>query len=201
VDYITGRGKTYSKNAAFQMMYPASERLWRQREQIQDLLVMFRERFRDGELCTTSDGQKSMPKQGVESWRRGQDFSQLRKEDDKAPIPLVRSVGIDEFLLERLPYVAKLEKLRAAGFGQRNTALQQLQKIVSFHGVGNTMAPEDDEAAEEESNEQWNTDKPTDERQPWRKAVGVISKSKDGGVTVKTEMEKLVLSDDDIEDD
>jgi len=62
------------------------------------------------------------------------------------------------------------------------------------------LTQEDDGEEGDQNGEVWSTDNPTDELQSRRKTARFIAKAADENM-VKHDMEKLVLSDDDIEDD
>ena len=65
------------------------------------------------------------------------------------------------------------------------------------------ITPEEEEGNNDENQhgENWSTDKPTEESRKWRKSVGLMTKNAEGNLVVRKDMEKMVLSDDDIEDD
>jgi len=105
-------------------------------------------------------------------------------------------------LLERLPYIAIVMRNRTPNAKAGN--LGDIEKITAFSGIGGSSedAPEDEDRNTDL--EQWSTDPPTVEKGKIRKP----SKSSRAGnssaipaAAVESEVAKLVLSDDDIEDD
>ncbi|KAK4034015.1 Rad17 cell cycle checkpoint protein-domain-containing protein [Parachaetomium inaequale] len=138
-----------------------------------------------------------------------------------APPPPLLSLGSaarQELLLERMPYMAHIARRRKrCAFGTMRA--RDLEKMVSFQGIGPLGAGEDegdDAAADEESGgggpggaaESWATDRPTEEGTPrkWR-GLGAILSGKTGRGRNEVEeepslpLQSLVISDDDIEDD
>jgi cell cycle checkpoint protein len=105
-------------------------------------------------------------------------------------------------ILERLPYMAHISRRRRIpSFTAR---LNEIERVVSFSGIG---AAADEDAADVEdtsgvrTGEAWATDKPTEESSPRKKSL-VIRQSSHRGVPVASlHVQKLVLSDDDIEDE
>jgi hypothetical protein len=73
--------------------------------------------------------------------------------------------------------------------------LKQLEKLVSFVGLASFVTHEEDGAEDDAPAEQWSTDRPEEARR--NHTTGLISK----GAEVRNDMEKLVLSEDDIDDD
>lgn len=208
-DYITSRGKTAGKSVAFQMLYPTSLRLWRKKEQIEELIDQFNSKFRNNEL---DDGLKSRPSAtnsgGIESWRRRNNTSydirntKSNEQDVGDVVRLLRGSSRSEILLERLPGMNSIQGRKP--FTQRSALGQLIYKIVHLSGLASSLTPEGDQEQEEpQEGEEWTTDKPVEDTgdAAWRKSVGIVSKTAEGKVVIRKDLEKLVLSDDDIEDD
>ncbi|AEO65437.1 uncharacterized protein THITE_2112421 [Thermothielavioides terrestris NRRL 8126] len=137
------------------------------------------------------------------------------------PLLSLGSAARQELLLERLPYMAHMaRRRRCSAFGAMR--VRDLERIVSFQGIGPLGAGEDEgaDAAAEEGDggagaaEAWATDRPTEEGTPRknrRLALGaaVLSRRPSSGRAGRNELEELpslpmqslVISDDDIEDD
>ncbi|KAF2132890.1 Rad17-domain-containing protein [Dothidotthia symphoricarpi CBS 119687] len=208
------------KGNAFAMYYPSSLRLWRQQEEIGDLLEMWIMRAQRGELFTSTTGapKLAVATGGVETWRRNPSSNQPSSStpgakssanDEKVPI-LLGSGGSarSEMLLERLPYLPIiLRKSRTPNLSTAAT-IRDIQKITSFIGnnafsVNPDDAEDDLEMPDTSEHEQWATDKSTSELSPRKKRVRIASKDDEAESAIAGLAEKgksLILSDDDIED-
>ncbi|KAM3486654.1 hypothetical protein MY3957_009724 [Beauveria namnaoensis] len=190
---------------AFKMFYPASLKLWRAKEEIGGLVDMWSSRmlrgedqvtrkemtaganaFRRNPRLTASAAQSS---QAPPTKRQG---SSAEDDDNQTAMLSLGSAARRELLLERLPYTALIARARKSGPRTR-----ELEKIVSLSGIPGSNEEEED--ADEEGGaamgEAWATDKPSEEASPRKKRQGI----KSGAVTSML-AQKLVLSDDDIED-
>ncbi|KAF2674796.1 hypothetical protein BT63DRAFT_20799 [Microthyrium microscopicum] len=206
-EYVAGRGKTGRGTSAFQMLYPTSLRLWRKKEQIEELVDLFNDKYRNGlfedELRARNRSKQALG--SVTTWQKNSKFpgalgSQTAASTSETETSLVaRGATKGELLLERLPYVHFIEKRRATA--SKTSLLKQLEKVVSFGGITAIMANDEEEEEVDtagQSTEQWSTDKPVDGSPVKRKNVGILAK---GSESVQKEIEGLVLSDDDIVDD
>ncbi|KAH7329082.1 Rad17 cell cycle checkpoint protein-domain-containing protein [Stachybotrys elegans] len=193
---------------AFKMFYPAGLKLWRQKEELEGLVDSWSSKLLrgEGDVPTTSltDGANLFRRpqsSGETSWLQRQQqklhgsskpATSQKEENVSAPLLSLGSAARQELLLERLPYMAHIAR-------QRKTAirLRDLEKVVSFHGVGAgiTTAEEADDAEDIVSGEAWATDKPSEEASPRKKSMGIRAGGMSGMLA-----QKLVLSDDDIED-
>jgi cell cycle checkpoint protein len=209
LEYSNGRGKGANKSTANQMLYPTSLRLWRKKEQIDELVSLVNEKFRNGQFEASLNGQQNVSKPGsVDTWKRHANFSgaidqysKASHDEDTGDSLLVRGAGKNELLLERLPYLSQLERKKPSF--KRSALSKQLDRVTAFAGLTSilTNAEEDDAEPEDDVPEQWSTDKPVDDRADvWKKSVGIVSTAADGNVVVKKSMESLVLEDDDIQD-
>ncbi|KAM0258408.1 hypothetical protein ACHAQJ_003885 [Trichoderma viride] len=193
---------------AFKMFYPTSLKLWRTKEEIGGLIDVWSGKILKGEAelptrnimdgasifrrnqpsANSNQGQKQTDKTTA-----SKDANQEDEEEEARDGPTVLTLGSTarrELLLDRLPYMAHIARSRKTGTRQRD-----LEKIVSFSGV--SVAPDDESDADEEvaTGDMWATDKPSEESSPRKKRMGI----KTGAVTGMLK-QKLVLSDDDIED-
>ncbi|KAG6005417.1 hypothetical protein E4U21_000197 [Claviceps maximensis] len=211
---------------AFKMFYPASLKLWRAKEEMEGMVDLWSTKILKGEshLGTTTknmtDGatafrsKRPLSAAGGEStppsWlqRQGQqstakdvpkDISKDISKDTtmSPPILSLGSAAQREMLLDRLPYMAHIARARRTG---TSIPLRDLEKVVSFTGLPG--AEDDDnesDAADEDAvpaGEAWATDRPFDETSPRnKKRLGIKA-----GVMSGLLAQKLVLSDDDIED-
>jgi cell cycle checkpoint protein len=208
--------KGLARGPAYQMFYPNSLRIWRQRDEIDQLLELFINKLRDGEIYGTvqTSSSKSAKLNGVETWRlnrysgvptpsttstttsnEGDEF------DSSATLLAGGSSAKTEILLEKLPYMTLIE-MRKGTFGS-TTLRRELEKITKVTGTVNLNGNEEEDlAAETEPAEQWSTDKPADEGKatPIKTRVGLLKGSNQAHI-IKSRMDSLVLEDDDIEDD
>ncbi|KAI5466343.1 Rad17 cell cycle checkpoint protein-domain-containing protein [Mariannaea sp. PMI_226] len=204
-------GMTKSSDA-FKMFYPTSIKLWRAKEEMEGLVDSWSTKLLRGEASALTknltDGAASFrrPQQSAgdgSSWMQRQQHksaavSGKRQEDDPqdsssgdAPLLSLGSAARREMLLERLPYMAQIARARQTSTAFR---LRDLEKVVSFRGI-NTADEESDVEDDANSGEAWATDKPSEEASPRKKSTRIRA----GGMSTLLS-QKLVLSDDDIED-
>lgn len=212
---------------AFKMFYPQSIKLWRAKEEIGGLVDLWSSKLLRGEdgaptrNLTDGAGAFRRPQQPSSemTWMQrqqqklqpsntGSAKSQPANPDapsadnDAAAAPLLSlgSAARREMLLERLPYMAHMAR-SARGTKSNTVRLRDLDKVVSFRGVGGPTDEEEDAGDDDDDDapaEAWATDKPHDEASPRKKKVAGV---RSGGGGVESVMaQKLVLSDDDIED-
>ena len=161
-------GKSGGKNDTYKMFYPTSARLSRQKEEIESLVDTWSERLRG--RVSNSDTLTH-------------------------PEPIHMNINItkSELILERLPYITKIE--------QRNPSLplSQPEKITQFLGIS---APDDDFSGEEEEGESVATT-----ANGKAGSSGVVKAGREANAPVlrvekeEVELGRLWLSDDDIVDD
>jgi cell cycle checkpoint protein len=215
-----GVGTGASKGNAYVMYYPASLRIWKQQEEIGDLLEMWVSRAQRGELLAVSAMAPKNPAAsgGVETWRRNTSFTQPPSatqgsdstNEDAPPHTLLGSGGSarNEMLLERLPYLTTI--LRKSQMPSPSTAatIREIHKITSLTGGGSSGNAEDEEEDEElqetgtAEHDQWATDKPAGVS-PQKKRVRIAAKTHEVESAIPGLVDKganLWLSDDDIED-
>ncbi|POS69757.1 Rad17 cell cycle checkpoint protein [Diaporthe helianthi] len=111
-----------------------------------------------------------------------------------------------EMVLERLPYMAHITRSRRTSSCSMDA--RDLDKMVSFQGIGPPANAESDAEVDESvwpTGEAWATDKPTEDASPRkRRAPAIRTRGDDvegSGSIISSLQNKLVLSDDDIEDD
>ncbi|KPM43830.1 hypothetical protein AK830_g2712 [Neonectria ditissima] len=191
---------------AFKMFYPTSLKLWRAKEELEGLVDVWSSKLLKGEsnapTKNLTDGATAFrrPQQnsGDTSWMQRQQQNrqvpvpkqQGEDEGDNVPLLSLGSAARREMLLERLPYMAHIAR------GRKTSAfrLRDLEKVVSFRGIA--AADEESDGDDEPTTaEAWATDKPSEETSPRKKSTGI----KSNGVSSLL-AQKLVLSDDDIED-
>ncbi|RYO99895.1 hypothetical protein DL766_010390 [Monosporascus sp. MC13-8B] len=205
---------------AFKLFYPTSLKLWRDKEELEGLVDHWattvlkgdetRHNVTDGASAfrrpkaVSNNSGEWVIKQG--SLRRGDEGTKKSEQGQTQATPLLPlgSSARREMLLERLPYMAHIARRKKNALS--SLRLKEIERIVSFTGIG---GPADEDAADvdEEGNPaaggaEWATDKPTEESWPRKRTLGIRQRSDaDGAVAALPPVQKLVLSDDDIEDD
>jgi len=189
------------------MFYPTSLRLWRKKEEINDMLDLLTTKMQNDTLDNSSQMQRISDNSGVAGWKR-ESTDNSSNHRGTAAIASAKA----EMLLERLPYMARILSASKPSSSQ----LSQILGVTQIRESGNIATTENDDddvenAAEEENRfeEQWATDKPDGdfpERLRGTKAkrkVAAGTKTEGGGlgIPVESQVEKLVLEDDDIVDD
>ncbi|KAH7408414.1 Rad17 cell cycle checkpoint protein-domain-containing protein [Phaeosphaeria sp. MPI-PUGE-AT-0046c] len=207
-----------SKGNAFVMYYPASLRIWKQQEEIGDLLEMWVSRAQRGELfaINAATPKLSTNSGGVDTWRKSTPFSQPHSthtadtvSSDTTPPTLLGSGGSarTEMLLERLPYLITILRKSRMPSPSAAATIRDIRKITSFTGSGVSGAAEEDDDDDVQDlgtveHEQWATDKPAGVS-PRKTRVRIASKTEREESAIPELVDKgakLVLSDDDIED-
>ncbi|KAL6711888.1 RFC checkpoint protein Rad17 [Coniothyrium glycines] len=209
------------KGNAFVMYYPASLRIWKQQEEIGDLLDMWVSRAQRGDLLALSAGMKPplTPAGGVESWKKNTSFTpptrtQTTESNENSHSPVLLGSGgsaRSEMLLERLPYLTTILR-NTRGSATAAMTIRDIQKITSF-GSTSTMGMEEDGDEDEDEDdlaqrrageqEQWTTDKPAAETPKKNRRVkfGAVEQEQDSALPgLVDKSANLMLSDDDIED-
>ncbi|KAK0127562.1 Cell cycle checkpoint protein rad17 [Cadophora gregata f. sp. sojae] len=202
----TGKG-----GDAFKMFYPTSLKLWRMKEEIESNIDLWVSNLMKGEeyhlsAVTAGAAAFARPKAGtVESWKstRAPPSSSTnktpRKEVDVAPLMSIGTSARKEMLLERLPYMLSIA--RARRFTSSTFTIHDMEKVVTFRGIGGPPGDDPDEAEEATpADAEWATDKPGESKSPKKKGLVMRGKGSANGLPLQQE-QKLVLSDDDIEDD
>lgn len=147
-------GRKGGKADAHKMFYPVSLQIWRQQEEIEDLLELWIERAQRGEL--SSESRHDAASVGtVESWRNVPAFaapdSTEAAERAMKISPGRSSAAKAEMLLERLPYMATILDHRWVRTQTSSTALRDINKIIRFTGIGgheNEEVPDDEDIIE-----------------------------------------------------
>jgi cell cycle checkpoint protein len=202
---------------AFKMFYPTSLKLWRMKEEIDSTLDMWLTKMMKGEdhigggiTTGAATFAKPKPKPGsVETWKSSRDLGNAvetkhsLQEDDTTPLLGIGSSAKKEMLMERLPYMTLIAKARKGG--GTSPAVRDMEKVTTFTGIGGSSEEVTDEGEDGPLTEEWATDKPMEGESPKKKAVPNNRwKKRNGqganGLDARFAEQKLVLSDDDIED-
>lgn len=200
-----------NKRDAHQMLYPASLRLWRKREEVEGVLNIFAAKFQAGQFVSRSQARNDdtgTPTRGVESWKRKSSMDSEPADQDPVEISAARTNSAKtEMLLERLPYVAQITDSTKAS----PKVIEQLHTITRVRASRQDRDDDETELDEDEATapEQWATDRPdvdstSKSRMAKTKPKQGPAKLTEGGglgIPVESRVEKLVLEDDDIVDD
>lgn len=203
---VTQAGGGGRAGDAHKMFFPTSLQLWKRIEEVEGLVDIWMRRCLNPSSTTgaVGDGSRMASKpEGVESWHSRR-FTHAASADqgDRAHLPAmtVTMISRDDALLQQLPYMAMiLGDTAEAG---------ELKKITRFHGIAaqRDYIPDDDllEGLDGQI-ESWATD-----REPWipQKQETQLRKQQNSSSTFGPKLpppvgevaEKLILSDDDIED-
>lgn len=217
---------------AFKMYYPTSIKLWRNKEEVEGLVDLWATKMLKGEdqkpaYAAVQNGNPGLSS-GASAFRRAKGGSvgdwvgnqseiksatspnqgKNEREEMRNPgSPFLLSLGSSarkEMVLERLPYMAHITRSRRTSSCSMD--VRDLDKVVSFQGVGPPANAESDAEVDESvgpAGEAWATDKPTEDASPRKRRVSAIRTRGDEGEgsMISSLQNKLVLSDDDIEDD
>ncbi|KAK8027307.1 cell cycle checkpoint protein RAD17 [Apiospora marii] len=170
---------------AFKMFYPTSLKLWREKEELGGMVDLWSTKLLRGEESSS---------QSITTGQCDGAYSR-----SSSAVAVLGSSARKELLLERLPYMTHIARRRRTSLS--NLRLRELEKVVSFSGTSGT--PDEEAADVDDTNpadtESWATDKATQESSPRKKKLAIRPKS--DGSSAGPAVQKLVLSDDDIEDD
>lgn len=214
---------------AHKMYFPMSAKLWREKEELQGLVDLWASKMLKGENLTSSQQANQNAVSGASLFRKNKSdgvgdwpgncnekIHAIKAQtsstgdgsmDEAAPLISLGSSAHQEMVLERLPYMAHMMRRRRTPMF--SLGLRDIERVVSFQGIGAPVDEETDEDVEDEDTtgrgaEAWATDKPTDEATPRKKRTSTIktrSEQSEGSMISSLQVHKLVLSDDDIEDD
>lgn len=201
------------RSDAYKMFYPTSIRVTRQMEEIEGLMCQWTDKLRSSAVTLgKANGRHGRQSIDLPS-RRILEPSKvtarnLSRSDEDGPEPFRTCFGYtkNELIIERLPYITKIEQRKA-----NSTQLSGLEAITKFHIVtlGGNEVLKDENVRQETPLSDWTTDGPTEGnvtdlalRADLQQGVGQASEAVLPVVLpVEEEVEQLYLSDDDIEDD
>ena len=201
-------GRAVGKGDAFKMFYPTSLRLWKQTEEIESLVDAWIDHSMRSRASIPDD--VSYKDVDGETGRNTNDVSNLKpthqanqsSADSTAPSLLTGgNSGRQELILEILPYLTKISSNLP-----RSAHLSSLERITQIDGMTYQKEGEIVEEAEEitPNATEWATDRPVPPKVQYprfsARDAGNKGRLKGMGFLEK-EAEKLVLSNDDIEDD
>ena len=188
------------KGDSYKMFYPASLKLWKSSEEMYDLISSQVTRLSASTFDELGPGSSDGRAEGVESWK-SRSFGSRTATDHNTQHDCASTrvwAARDEVLLERLPYEAKLQP-------GNHRSMQEIRKITQLNGIlVNNEEEEGDESADVEV-DMSAADETTDRTNSPRKRVGIRQDLASGNTTKEVAkamaIEKLYISEDDIEDD
>jgi cell cycle checkpoint protein len=196
------------KGDSHHMFYPTSLKIWRRKEEISDMLDLLTAKMQNGALDSSAQTQPTSGVSGVAAWKRESTDTQSNAHST-ATIASAKA----EMLMERLPYMARILE-------SSKTPSSRLSQILTITRVRDSLNittdhENDDDLenpAEQEARfgEQWATEKPDAEAsdrlrgtKAKKRKLPAGTKTEGGGlgILVESQVERLVLEDDDIVDD
>jgi cell cycle checkpoint protein len=177
-------GRQVGRMDTFKMFYPTSARIWRQIEETEGLLSSWIDRDMQGDPKNASSSTKAS---GIGSWKSTNTNAAPSDHNDDTLVPSIIRSFRTEILLERLPYLAKISR--------RKPLPSDLDKLTQFRGVGQS-----EDILEGDEDEKEPPETPSKRKAGrWIVDRGMFENQR--AVPVEKVVEKLILSDDDIEDD
>ncbi|KAF2968581.1 hypothetical protein GQX73_g4956 [Xylaria multiplex] len=210
----TASGYKRGGGDAFKMFYPMSLKLWREKEELEGLVdhwssILLKGNHSEHSVTNaasafrrpnnTTSGRQSFQQNLTQTKQADQALEQTT--DQSTALLSLGSSARREMLLERLPYMAHIARRRRI-LGP-TIRLKDIEKVVAFSGIESVADEDVMDFGEnlEGTKEAWATDKPTEESSPRKKALSIRRISHSEGPVASLPVQKLVLSDDDIEDD
>jgi cell cycle checkpoint protein len=214
VNRLAGLPRGAKRGDEFKMFFPSSSKLWKEREEFEGTLesvVSTMHKLAVGSGSNLTPGVT----EGVAAWKR-QQTSDIAPQDDydaavtTTPLSntLLSSGAKTELLLERLPYASQILPMQRDVSQSLITGIQTLTRVSALRSASTTLddaaldAAEDNEMDLQQS--EW-TDRPDTESaitKRSKKQHKPKGEFEGGGLHIPVEhaIERLVLSDDDIED-
>ncbi|KAK5174113.1 RFC checkpoint protein Rad17 [Saxophila tyrrhenica] len=194
-----------NKADAHKMYYPASLKLWKQREEVESVLELLTAKFQSSGLAKAT-----MPRAvgGVESWNKAASEPQPDGQANDTARPEVTNSMKTEMLIERLPYMSHILSTKNG----MSSLKDQIASVTRIRDAAPIPTDDDAEPNDDDgpSTEQWATDKPDAEageqsssKKRKAKASKAETETEGGGlaIPVESQIQGLVLEEDDIVDD
>jgi len=125
---------------------------------------------------------------------------EMGREANSSPLMAVGTSARKEMLLERLPYMVFITRAKKSSYSV--FAVRDMEKVTTFHGISGQSEDNPDEGDDPGPvGEEWATDKPVEGKSPRKKGLVIRGRGTATGLPLQQPEQKLVLSDDDIEDD
>lgn len=196
-------GKPTAKADAFKMFYPTSLRLWKQTEETESLVDAWLDRsMRNRASISEHDNHMQGEPEAAKQTNGLSDPPRPQQPNPPSPAPLLPAAtsARREMLLDTLPYLTHISRRNPQA-----TSLPSLERITLFPGLADrkddAAAEDDDEVAPAAAD--WAAHRNV--RSETQRARFGAGSERGGGETgcgfLDTGVRKLVLSEDDIEDD
>lgn len=206
------------KGDAFRMFYPASLKSWKRKEETEETLDLVVQALQNGAGLNSNSRPSVGRTEGVEGWKRSSnlDTAPVASGDEDEQSPLLSALSSSaktEMLLDRLPYTSRILSQRRnvpSSLLSDISTLTSLQGDHEAHGDLNDPENADEDIMDHAGLSEWTTDRPDVEpgQHKGLRGKGAAKRLKraevEGGglhIPVEHAVERLVLSDDDIEDD
>ncbi|KAI9720756.1 MAG: Cell cycle checkpoint protein rad17 [Chrysothrix sp. TS-e1954] len=181
------------KREVHKMFYPTSLKLWRRRDELQQSIDLFITKSLDGRLATSLPAREYTRSAAAEISQPGRmpvPSKVTRPLSNETETVIHTSISRSEMLLERLPYLARILPPPPPSRSESPVPLRnELEQITRFTGVGLSA---DDEGGDDEGQSAF-----AENRRRLKTIKRVAGEASDDELGV----EKLALSEDDIEDD
>ncbi|EGD96178.1 hypothetical protein TESG_03631 [Trichophyton tonsurans CBS 112818] len=180
---------------AHKMFYPSSIKLWRQAEEVDGLIALWTQRITTGSTDVSTADIVPRRTEGVESWgaraRARQPHTQ--KESGPGSQGLTRCmISRDEVILERLPYMRLISK--------DMIERKEIEKVTQPKGmIRRSQEVEEDDFQPGHNTSSIPTIGASNRNRVWQPTLATSRIT--GLSNVEQGVDKLILSDDDIEDD
>ena len=188
------------KDDSHKMFFPAALRLWKKTEEIEGVVSVWRKRLESGTTLTAMDN--SYPTEtssagGVASWKRHNTLDHVQSNDpndDPDGLPLRFIVSRNDLLLLHLPYLSQIHQPKdkhAAG----------LKLVTQFDGIDPPKDEDEDDLLTNGDEMRFTSQDGISAKEQQVGAGSAASAASQIPVQEPLAMEKLYISDDDIEDD
>ncbi|KAM0714920.1 hypothetical protein Q7P37_009385 [Cladosporium fusiforme] len=207
------------KGDSHHMFYPTSLKIWRKKEEVNDLLELLTTKVQRGDI---ENARRTQPRSstfgdpGVASWKRENNTSTAAESDHSGRLAI--HAAKKEMLLDHLPYMARI--LQASGTPPSSAHLEQILGVTRIRNSATASTDNDADdfdlpgeqdggGGQDAEQQQWSTDKPDADasdrlrgtKAKRKPAAGIKTEGGGLGIPVENQVEKLVLEDDDIIDD
>ncbi|KKY21685.1 putative cell cycle checkpoint protein rad17 [Phaeomoniella chlamydospora] len=189
------------KSDSHKMFFPAALRLWKKTEEVDGKVSLWRDRLERGSFdlysrSSSGTALESSRSDGVASWKRSSDRVDSVKESSQRFI-----TARSDLLLDYLPYLQKIHHLEA----RDSSIFTDLMNITQFSGID---APNDDEEEDDVENNlprEYNGLSMSKGRiqilKDDKATIDLLNKKIEEDTKVTDGVEKMYISEDDIEDD